>query len=271
MSVLSHEARQALESSPIPKDVRDVQRCMESGLDPLHSAYVSAQNLTSFFAEAVSVLDEFEPYYEQVTAAEETYMPDGPPMSPLTRSYFTTWAFFDFRFGRELETMGTCLLDVSDVVQMDPLMVQVIRLFQESRMGIYERRGTTGSRCELRELVTGNEFICHVASGYSGKEGELWYARLCPPLLGLLAYHVVFTTPYVLLDATKADWMAYLKKSLLGTRHPNTAQGLHEFLKYGRQWDTWHEFIVLAYHHHQSNAIFLAGLPDVRGSMPHAT
>jgi hypothetical protein len=30
----------------------------------------------------------------------------GPPMSPLTHSYFTTWAFFDFRFGAGRTTAG---------------------------------------------------------------------------------------------------------------------------------------------------------------------
>src|SRR5208283_2268463 len=68
-------------------------------LDPLHTVYLAVQHAASIFAERVSVLHEFEPYYEIVTAAEDEYMPSGPPMSPLTRSYFTTWAFFDLGFG----------------------------------------------------------------------------------------------------------------------------------------------------------------------------
>ena len=64
-------------------------------LDPLHTVYIAVQHAASIFAERVSVLDEFEPYYEIVLKAEDEYMPSGPPMSPLTRSYFTTWAFFD--------------------------------------------------------------------------------------------------------------------------------------------------------------------------------
>ena len=68
-------------------------------LDPLHTVYLAVQHAASIFAERVSVLDEFEPYYEIVLKAEEEYMPSGPPMSPLTRSYFTTWAFFDLGFG----------------------------------------------------------------------------------------------------------------------------------------------------------------------------
>ena len=82
-------------------------------------------------------------------------------------------------------------------------------------MGVYEQGGAEGGRCRLRELVKDDEFTCHVASGYRGKPGELWYVRLCPPLLDLFDYHVVFTTPYVLIGATKTDWTAYLATVLL--------------------------------------------------------
>ena len=83
----------------IPKDVRDVETLVKDGHDPLHSVYISVQNIASVFSECVSVLPELEPFYDVVAAAEDEYLPSGPPMSPLTRSYFTTWAFFYFRFG----------------------------------------------------------------------------------------------------------------------------------------------------------------------------
>ena len=31
--------------------------------------------------------------------AEDIYMPSGPPMSPLTKSYFLYWGFFDLCLG----------------------------------------------------------------------------------------------------------------------------------------------------------------------------
>jgi hypothetical protein len=135
-------------------------------------------------------------------------------------------------------------------------------------MGIYEHGGTENARSRLKELVTEEEFTCHVASGYRGKPGERWYVRLCPPLLDLVDYHVAVTTPYILLGATKRDWTAYLKKSLLGAA--DTRKALHEFLKFGKEPNAWNEFIFQAYHHHQAEAIFLTGLPDVKGSLPHA-
>ena len=262
------------DSGRLPRDVKTVQALVRSGRDPLHAAYVAAQNFTSFFAEAVSQFPEFDPYCRIVGPAEEEYMPGGPPMSPLTMSYFTTWAFFDVRFGPDAETIGTCLLDVADLLGMDSFMAETVRRFQDSRMGIYELGGNDGGRCLLRELVTDVEFTCHVASGYRGKLGELWYLRLCPPLLDLADYHIVFTTPYVLIGATKADWTAYLKRSLPGSG--DTRKALHEFLKFGKAAssqkpnESWNEFIFQAYHNHQTEAIFLTGLPDVKGSLPHA-
>ena len=258
----------------IPKDVRSIQHLVDhEEYDPLHAAYISAQNLTSFFAESVSTFSEFDVYAAIVGAAEDEYMPfgpGGPPLSPLTVSYFTTWALFDVPFGPDQETIGTCLLDVAELVKMDALTAETVMNFQESRMGIYEHCGTISSRVRLQELVTGDEFECHVAAGYLGKEGELWYVRRCPPLRDLFNYHIIFTTPYVLTETSEADWTAYLNKSILETGSTDRRTALYEVLKYGREPRFWSEFIFLSYHHHQLDAIFLAGLPDVKGSLPHA-
>src|SRR3954447_9521312 len=163
----------AADFGPVPRDVKSVEALVRSGHDPLHAAYVAAQNFSSFFAEAVSQFPEFDPYCRIVGPAQEEYMPSSPPMSPLTMSYFTTWAFFDVRFGPDGETIGTCLLDVADLLGMDSFMAEMIRRFQGSRMSIYEQGGIEGGRVRLKELVTGDEFTCHVASGYRGRPGEL--------------------------------------------------------------------------------------------------
>ncbi len=44
----------------------------------------------------------------------------------------------------------------------------------------------------------------------------------------------------------------------------------HDLLKYGLSLHHWNEFVVRGYHHYQFDAIFLAGLPDVKDSLPHA-
>ena len=134
-------------------------------------------------------------------------------------------------------------------------------------MGLYEHCGRVGTKIRLRELLTEQVIVCHSTSGYMGNEGELWYARLCPPVLGLADYHVMITTPYIL-TASKADWLAYLKRQLLGAA--NVPKALHDLLKYGRTVNEWNEFVFLAYHHYQPTALFLTGIPDVQGSLPHA-
>src|SRR5262249_2218699 len=68
----------------VPKDVKGVEALVRSGHDPLHAAYVAAQNFTSFFAEAVSPFPEFDPYCQVVGPAQDEYLPSRPPLSPLT-------------------------------------------------------------------------------------------------------------------------------------------------------------------------------------------
>ena len=238
-------------------------------LDPLNAVYVAVQHLTSVFAERVSQFPEFEPYYRATLHAEDEYLPGGPPMSPLTGSYFTTWAFFDLRFGPDGETIGTCLLDVAGPLGIGEEVTQAIRLMSGTRMGIYEHAGAKGGRCVLRELITDDEVETYVPAGYPGKSGELWYVRLCPSIEPATD-HVAFTTPYILTGFGKPDWTAYLSKSLIGLTAPEKRRRLHEFLKYGREPNFWNEFLFKAYHHHRPDAIFLAGLPDVPGSLPHA-
>src|SRR2546423_13156765 len=129
----------AADFARVPRDVKGVEALVRSGHDPLHAAYVAAQNFTSFFAEAVSQFPEFDPYRRVVGPAQDEYLPGGPPMSPLTMSCFTTWAFFDVRFGPDGETIGTCLLDVADLPELDPFMAETVRRLQGSRMGVYEQ------------------------------------------------------------------------------------------------------------------------------------
>ncbi len=56
--------RQSTKNIPAAKDVRDVETLVKKGHDPLHAVYVSVQNITSMFAECVSVLPEMSPFYD---------------------------------------------------------------------------------------------------------------------------------------------------------------------------------------------------------------
>jgi hypothetical protein len=257
-------------NKPMSGGISDIQALIDKGLDPVHAAYVYVQQSTSYFAEQVSVLPEMRTYAKIVGAAEDEYMPGFPPMSPVTTSFFTTWAFYDLRIGGTGDTIGGCLIDASDLFPMNPDQLEALKNLSDSRIGIYEHLGIDGQRVRLKELLTEREFSCHSGSGYRGRAGELWYVRRLPPLLPEVAdYHVVFTTPYILLSP-KDDWVQFLQRSL--SKHPgdDRQNGLCRLLKDGPSPNYWNEFVFLAYHHHQNDAIYLAGIPDLRATLPHA-
>ena len=92
-------------------DMPDMEKWIKEGMDPVHAAYAFVQHISSAFAEGVSPLPEMKRYAKLVGAAEEEYMPSGPPMSPLTASFFTTWAFYDLRFDGT-DTIALCQIEM---------------------------------------------------------------------------------------------------------------------------------------------------------------
>ena len=75
-----------------------------ASLDPAHAAYVYTQKQVSVMSEHLTALKEMTPFVDILSRAEDLYMPSSPPMSPLTTSYFTCWAFFDTCAGDANET-----------------------------------------------------------------------------------------------------------------------------------------------------------------------
>jgi hypothetical protein len=256
---------------PLPGGIIDVPTLIKDGLDPIHASYVFMQQMSSHFAEGVSQMPEMKAYCKVAAAADDTYMPAGPPISPLTPSFFTTWAFYDLRIGNSSDTIGGCQIELNDVIWFNGNQLDTLKKLNDSRMGIYEHVGFDGPHVRLRELITEDELVCHNASGHRGLSGELWYVRLLPPLLPELAnYHIAFTTPYILIQSTKNDWTQFLKRSILRIKADDERAALHQLLKYGFDRNYWNEFVFKAYHHHTAEAIFLAGIPDLKSTLPHA-
>jgi len=255
----------------LPGGVKDIEMLIKDGLDPIHAAYVFMQNLTSHFGGLVSGLPEMEDWAEAVGRAEEGYMPAGPPMSPLTSSYFWMWALYDLRIGNSTDTLAHCQIAANDVILMNQHQLDAAKKLEASRMGIYEYIGTDGLHSRLRELVTNDHFVCHCPTGYVGTKGELWYVRLLPPLEPKHAiYWIAMTTPYILIDASKEDWGVFLKRTMLQFDGPNDRTRLHHLMKYGPEPNYWNEFVFKAYHQHQHDAVFLTGIPDMKSTLPHA-
>jgi hypothetical protein len=249
-------------------DIPEMGKLIDDGFDPLHAVYVFVVNVTSYFSDSVSQFPEMRQFLKLITDFEVEYMPSGPPMSPLTTSFFVTWAFYDLRFD-DSDTLASCMIDASDVIKMDAIQLEALKNLASSRMGIYEHVGIDGRYVRLRELLTNAEFTCYCTSGYRGTMGELWYVRILPPLCNSDGYFITFTTPYILM-ASKEDWIQYLRRGTSRSRRGAGKDALHAFLKYGPNPRHWSEFVFAGYHHHQFDAIFLTGIPDLKETLPHA-
>ena len=243
-------------------------------LNPCHGIYAMAQNVASLMAESMSEMREAKGYVRIAGAAEDEYLPSGPPMSPLTVSYFTMWAMFDVRFGSSRETMGSCILRIAPEFDCPSWLIDAVERMQHSRMGFYVHCGSESEGVLLREVGTRETVSCTVPAGYAGHEGEVWFVRVLPPPHPLCPRHIVINTPYVIRDWPERAFVDYLERELARMKagKPPRTDDLHgHLMKYGPDPNHWNEYILCAYSGHQAEAIFLSGIPDIRESLPHAS
>ena len=249
-----------------------LRELMTTGYDPAHAALIYAQNFASFLSEEMSPMKELHQYARIVGKAEDDYQPGFPPLSPVTTSYFTTWAFFDVLFGQSHETIGTCLLRLAREMPFPGWLVDAISAMQQYRMGFYEHDGLEDRFVRLREIEGDRVKLCHIPSGYKGAEGQIWFGRLVRPMNDLVDYHVFFTTPYIMIETTEAAIAAYLKREITrlgGKRLPRAMDGRDFVLKHGPSPNHWNEYIFCAYRNHRDDAVFITGIPDDPESLPH--
>jgi hypothetical protein len=236
---------------------------------PAHAAYIYAQNQVSVMSEQITALKEMAPFARKVSEAENLYVPSGPPISPLTVSYFTSWAFFDLCAGPADETIGTIIIEVGSTFGMHAGLLGLIRSMQDSRMGFYTNEGTEDSLVILKDVVTGSVLRAISPAGYRGKRGELWYVRVLPPPVSGHYEHVVFTTPYVVLEPGVRDWLGYFSRTFAQDQQARIAD-YERHMKYGPTRAYWNDFVFEAYVNHSTDVIYLAGLPDIPESRPHS-
>jgi hypothetical protein len=249
-----------------------LRELLTRGYDPAHAAFIYAENCASFLSEQMSAMKELRQFAGIVEKAEDEYQPSFPPVSPVTKSYFTMWALFDVLFGQSRETIGTCILRVSRDMPFPGWLEDAIGAMQKSRMGFYVHDGFEDRFVRLREIDGEGVKLSHTTSGFKGAKGQIWFGRLLPPMNSLVKYHVFFTTPYVMIQTTETMVAAYLKreiKRLGGSRLPREMDARDFVLKHGPSPNHWNEYIFCAYSNHRSDAVFIAGVPDDRQSLPH--
>jgi hypothetical protein len=256
-----------------PTKAADLQKTLAAteylaGMHPVHAAYTYTQNQVSVMSEQLTQLRALAPLVNILGPAEDTYMPSGPPMSPLTVSYYTCWAFFDACAGPARETIGTLLLEVGAEWGMHPELLQLVGLMQKSRMGVFHHEGTDAGLAILRDLATDSVVRCLVPAGYLGEAGQIWYARVLPPPFPGTTEHLVFTTPYIILQGRREEWLAYFQRVCTQTSPQARIDECERHLKYGPSIHYWNEYVFEGYVNCRHEAIFLAGFPDVPESRP---
>jgi hypothetical protein len=255
-------------------EVKSIESLVAAGRNPLHAAYTSAQNYLSVFAELASRLREFKNFTDVVGKAEESYVPGWPPMSPVSVSFFTSWALLDLPVDATGETICACAVEIGRAFGMPDDFASVLETMGESAMGIYRHLGWRDGMVELRDILDGRIYRCIVPSGFRGVEDELWYVRLLPPLNESFEHGVAYTSPYVLRGTTEADWLAFFdrQEARLPPMPTNGENRLRRkvFFKQGPDPNYWNEYVMLAYHNASESAIELCGIPDVPRSLPHA-
>src|SRR3990167_408732 len=257
-----------------------------SHLNPLHALYMDTQHRIVDFVEQFSTLPVSNKFNKSYETAEDTYMPSGPPMSPLTKSYFWCWAAFDMTVGLKRETYASIMIDCCKSLGANSELIMILEQMQQSRMGLYINEGNDGAFVNLRELYTNKMIKTHSGSEYLGSTGEIWLVRLLPDPIGTYVdYSVAFTTPYVIIDYplgrgmntnlnklfyAEKDWLDFIDRNLSSVKCKDMDQAYYYFMKYGLNKLYWPEYIFQAYVNHTSNAIWLTGFPDKPETLPHA-
>jgi hypothetical protein len=106
-------------------------------LDPLHAVYVYARHQLGAIIEQLAELPMLAKLTRAYTEAEDEYMPSGPPMSPLTTSYFTGWGALDLGVGVKRESFASITLAVCRHLQTEPVLIELFVTLHQSRMGVY--------------------------------------------------------------------------------------------------------------------------------------
>ena len=239
-------------------------------LHPAQAAYLYAVNQVSILAEIMTTLPALHRFVDLLERAEEEYTPSWPPTSPISRSHFTAWAFFDAAVGIERETIGTLILDLAATLSLTPELVALVESLQGSRLGVHAHEGVVDDHIVLRELGTGIRRRTVPSNLYFGRAGELWLVRVLPPPDAGSEAHVALTSPYVLESPGEAAWLSFFARTAPKLRARDEAQGFERLMKYGLGPNYWNELLFEGYLRHTDQAIWLRGLPDVAESRPRS-
>ncbi|MCI0625136.1 MAG: hypothetical protein L0387_26420 [Acidobacteria bacterium] len=110
---------------------------------------------------------------------------------------------------------------------------------------------------------------CSHKPGDPGRSAENVESLTQSPIPGG-SEHVVFTTPYIVLQPGLRGWEAYFRRTLTEVPEQARLDAYERHMKYGPTRSYWDYFIFEAYVNYGMEVIYLAVLPDVPESRPHS-
>lgn len=239
-----------------------------SELDPSSGVYAFAHNKMVDLIEILQELTPLRRLINTIADAEDVYLPQGPPMSPITKSCFSAWSFFDLCLGGQ-EPLACTIKEVGLWMGLHSSYGPLLDHFSQSRLGLYLHEGCVNEQVCLTEIPSGKRFTCVVASGDTGQKGSLWLTRILPPPFSTSACGVVYGTPYQLVNTAISSWARYLERNYPKTRKKDSETAHEHLMKYGLKPCYWLEYLMAAYVNHTPHLIFITGVPDQPESLPH--
>ncbi len=253
------------EAKRLKKSIRQIEAELGQDLNPNHKIYSLAHKLMISFGEKT----KFRAFRRQAQLLENEYSPSHPPMSPVTYSYYNCHLVSDFKFEPKKETINSILIDQALKLKLDEKITQALLNLNVSYMSFYKHEGFDGDLILLKELISEKTFRCFCPVDFRGKKDQIWYIRIAPPLIEKDNYHIILTTPYVILNSSEEDWLAFFQRQGITKGEENSEKKYIDFMKNPPDIKYWYNYICDAYYSFIIDCIFLMGIPDTKGSKPH--
>ena len=234
--------------------------------------------------------------YDQL---EQEYQPSGPPQSPVYNSYSMQHILGEVPQGVARETPYSVLVRLTQAEARAQLH-ELAQTLAGSHLDLYRVVRAAGFGAELVH-VRSEAAVSVLVTGPFLRDEDLVLVRV----LGFRGRAFIADSPY-LLKASAQEWLAYLERVLaahsgaaadraaqarslppgaklsakqlaqrrkqrqLAASESGAGEALVRHLKYGSSERFWCEYFLQAYAGERSGIAYLAGVPDLPETLPHA-
>lgn len=235
--------------------------------------YAAACNICSEFRD--QLLDRIpllEQFNNRLCDMQDEYTPSGPPMSPVTKSFFNNWMTLDASIGNDL-TIGLLYSMYIREKEVMSYAAKAMDRLNESFLSVYQvvggdlKKTVVWDILEKREVSASIPIYDYTVATYEPRVGDVWYTRILPPLKDEDTVHQVFGTPLIFRATKREDWERFFARRM-ASKHSDINK-LRKYMKQGDSFGYWLEFVFQTYAGHTGEVIFAEGLPDIKDSRPH--